>query len=90
MKKIKSKTAETFDAVHELENSGMPRDQAESTVRIVDRQAAELISQAIDEFNARFDSLEKRLAWLSIESLVAITVIGAGFVGVIFAILQLN
>ena len=68
----------------------MPRDQAESTVRIVDRQAAELIRQTMDELNARFDMIEKRLAWLSIESLVAITVIGAGFVGVIFAILQLN
>ena len=43
--------------------------------------------QAIEN---RIDALEKRLSWLYIESIVAISVIGVGFTGVIIALLRLG
>ena len=41
-------------------------------------------------FEDRFDIVEKRLSWLTVEHLIAISVIGVGFVGVILALLRLN
>ena len=40
--------------------------------------------------NERFDAIEKRLSWLYVESLVAISVIGVGFGGVIIALLRMG
>ena len=42
------------------------------------------------KFETRFDAVEKRLSWLYVESLVAISVIGVGFCGVIIALLRLG
>ena len=42
------------------------------------------------KFETRFDAIEKRLSWLYVESLVAISVIGVGFCGVIIALLRLG
>ena len=39
-------------------------------------------------FEDRFDMVEKRLSWLTVEHLIAISVIGIGFAGVILALLQ--
>ena len=40
--------------------------------------------------NERFDAIEKRLSWLYVESLVAISVMGVGFGGVIIALLRMG
>ena len=42
------------------------------------------------KFETRFDAIEKRLSWLYVESLVAISVIGVGFCGVIIALLRMG
>ena len=62
----------------------MTREQAEATAKTM----ANLVSGALQPVMNQFDVIEKRLKWITIESLVAITVIGAGFIGVIIAILQ--
>ena len=40
--------------------------------------------------NERFDAIEKRLSWLYVESLVAMSVMGVGFGGVIIALLRMG
>lgn len=82
MSKNTEKVAEIFNALHELEDAGMPRAQAETTVRIVDRQAAELIQQALDQVNASINSIKK-------ENTVTITVIGVGFVAVMVGLVSI-
>ena len=40
--------------------------------------------------NERFDAIEKRLSWLYVESLVAMSIMGVGFGGVIIALLRMG
>ena len=40
--------------------------------------------------NERFDAIEKRLSWLYVESLVAMSVMGVGFGGVIIALFRMG
>ena len=48
------------------------------------------IENRIDAVEKRIDIVEKRLSWLYVESIVAICVIGAGFTGVIIALLRMG
>ncbi len=83
-------STETFNTMHKLERAGMPRTQAEVTARSIDRQVLMSRQEVLDKIDARFDAIEKRLYWLYIESIVAICVIGAGFTGVIIALLRMG
>ena len=83
-------STETFNTMHKLERAGMPRTQAEVTARSIDRHVLMSRQEVLDKIDARFDAIEKRLYWLYIESIVAICVIGAGFTGVIIALLRMG
>ena len=89
--------AETFNTMHKLERAGMSRTQAEVTARAVDRQVLMSRQEVLDKIDARFDAfekridiVEKRLSWLYVEMIVSICVIGAGFTGVIIALLRMG
>ena len=79
MKDKLTQTANLIEDLHRMEEAGMTREQAEATAQTM----AHLVSNALEP-------VKNRLTMLTIENLVAITVIGAGFIGVIFAILQLD
>ena len=83
-------STETFNTMHKLERAGMSRTQAEVTAHAIDRQVLMSKQEVLDKIDARFDAIEKRLYWLHIESIVAIRVIGAGFTGVIIALLRMG
>ncbi len=85
-----NRRTETFNTMHELEQAGMSRTQAEITARAIDRQVSMSMQEVLDKIDARFDAVERRLSWLYIESIVAICVIGAGFTGVIIALLRMG
>ncbi len=95
-----NQSTEIFDTMHKLERAGMSRTQAEITARAIDRQVSLSMQEVLDKIDARFDAheiryearfqaIEKRLSWLYIESIVALCVIGAGFSGVIIALLHM-
>ena len=48
------------------------------------------IEKRFDVINDRFDVVEKRFLWVAIEGIIAISVLGVGFAGVILALLRLN
>ena len=99
-----NQSTETFNTMHKLEQAGMSRAQAEVTARAIDRQVTMSMQEVLDKIDARFDAVEKRidivekhigiverrLSWLYVESIVAICVIGAGFTGVIIALLRMG
>ena len=92
-----NRSTETFNTMHELEQAGMSRTQAEITARAIDRQVSMSMQEVLDKIDTRFDAVEKhigivekRLSWLYVESIVAICVIGAGFTGVIIALLRMG
>ena len=85
-----NRSTETFNTMHELEQAGMSRTQAEITARAIDRQVSMSMQEVLDKIDARFDAVERRLSWLYVESIVAICVIGAGFTGVIIALLRMG
>ena len=68
----------------------MSRTQAEITARAIDRRVSMSMQEVLDKIDARFDAVEKKLSWLYIESIVAICVIGAGFSGIIIALLRMG
>ena len=43
-----------------------------------------------DMVNNRIDAVEKRFSWVAIEGIVAISVLGVGFIGIILALLHVN
>ena len=43
-----------------------------------------------DAVNKRIDAVEKRFSWVAIEGIVAISVLGVGFIGIILALLHVN
>ncbi len=83
-------STETFNTMHKLERAGMSRTQAEVTARAIDRQVLMSRQEVLDKIDARFDAIEKRLLWLYAEIIVSICVIGAGFTGVIIALLRMG
>ena len=48
------------------------------------------IEKRFDVINDRIDVVEKRFLWVAIEGIIAISVLGVGFAGVILALLRLN
>ena len=48
------------------------------------------VENRIDAVEKHIDIIEKRLSWLYVESIVSICVIGAGFTGVIIALLRMG
>ena len=48
------------------------------------------VENRIDAVEKHIDIVEKRLSWLYVESIVSICVIGAGFTGVIIALLRMG
>ena len=81
---------ETFNTMHKLERAGMSRTQAEITARTIEQQVSMSMQEVLDKIDARFDAFEKRLSWLYAEIIVSICVIGAGFTGVIIALLRMG
>ena len=49
-----------------------------------------LVKNRIDAVEKHIDIVEKRLSWLYVEMIVSICVIGAGFTGVIIALLRMG
>ena len=68
----------------------MSRTQAEITARAIDQRVSMSMQEVLDKIDARFEAVEKKLSWLYIESIVAICVIGAGFSGIIIALLRMG
>ena len=79
----------------------MSRTQAEITARAIDQQVSLSKQEFLDRMDARiaavekrfedrFDIVEKRLSWLTVEHLIAISVLGISFVGVILTLLHVN
>ena len=60
------------------------------TARAIDQQVSLSMQQVLDKIDARFDMIEKRLSWLTVEHFIAISVIGVGFCGIIIALLRLG
>ena len=50
----------------------------------------DVINDRFDVVNDRIDVVEKRFLWVAIEGIIAISVLGVGFAGVILALLRLN
>ena len=50
----------------------------------------DMVNARIDVVNDRIDVVEKRFLWVAIEGIIAISVLGVGFAGVILALLRLN
>ena len=85
-----NQSTETFNTMHKLEQARVPRTQAEMTARAIEKQVSISRQEVLDKIDARFDAFEKRLSWLYAEIIVSIRVIGAGFTGVIIALLRMG
>ena len=81
---VLDKIDERFDAMNERFNE---RFDVMNERFIVMNERLDAVEK---KFETRFDAIEKRLSWLYVESLVAISVMGVGFCGVIIALLRLG
>ena len=86
MSKSINSSKEVFNTMHKLEQAGMSRVQAETTARAIDRQ----VSNGLQLVLEKLDQIRR-------DNIIANTVIGIGFVGIIvsligimFALLSLN
>ena len=86
MSKSINSSEEVFNTMHKLEQAGMSRVQAETTARAVDSQVSNGVQMVLE----KLDQIRK-------DNIIAYTVIGVGFVGIIvgligimFALLSLN
>ena len=50
----------------------------------------DMVNARFDAVNKRIDAVEKRFSWVAIEGIVAISVLGVGFIGIILALLHVN
>ena len=76
MSKTINSSEEVFNTMHKLEQAGMSRVQAETTARAVDRQ----ISNGVQMVLEKLDQMRK-------DNIIANTVIGIGFVGIIVSLI---
>ena len=104
MSKKVNQSEEVFDTMHNLEQAGMSREQAEITARAIDRQVATSVGEVLDKIDARFDMIDKRLdlidaridlveknmKWLSTQGYIAIGGIAIGYIAIVIAILNMN
>ena len=86
MSKSINSSEEVFNTMHKLEQAGMSRVQAETTARAVDSQVSNGVQMVLE----KLDQIRK-------DNIIAYTVVGVGFVGIIvglisimFALLSLN
>ena len=72
-----------FNTMHELEQAGMSRVQAETTARAVDSQVSngiQLVLEKLDEVKADLRLIKK-------DNIIANTIIGIGFTGIIVSLI---
>ena len=60
MSKKVNQNEEVFDTMHKLEQAGMSREQAEITVRAIDRQVATSVDEVLDKIDAKFEPIYAR------------------------------
>ena len=94
MKQNTNEVSDFIDNLHEMEQTGMTREEAEATATMMYNIVAKATQPIVDRldvmeksFEERFAIMEKQIRWCSIENIVAISVIVIGFVGVIAALL---
>ena len=93
MSKFTNASKEVFNTMHKLEQAGMSRVQAETTARAVDSQVSNGIQLVLD----KLDEVKVDLRLIKRENVIANTIIGIGFAGIIvsligimFALLSIN
>ena len=76
MSKSINSSEEVFNTMHKLEQAGMSRVQAETTARAVDKQVFNGVQIVLE----KLDQMRK-------DNIIANTVIGIGFVGIIISLI---
>ena len=78
MSKSINSSEEVFNTMHKLEQAGMSRVQAETTARAVDSQVSNGVQMVLE----KLDQIRK-------DNIIAYTVVGVGFVGIIVGLISI-
>ena len=83
MSKFSNSSEEVFNTMHKLEQAGISRVQAEITARAVDSQVSNGIQLVIE----KLDEVKADLRLIKKDNIIANTIIGIGFAGIIISLI---